>query len=105
MLSKLENIVLSYPKLKERIEKSSDPKKSKDKALKNLHEMKADFSLRSFKMFEKVLDATLPRLYDGINFYDNGYDLGQLKKDHCLVLVPNHQSHADYVAINYQFFK
>lgn len=105
MLSKLQKAVLSYPKLKERIEKSSDPKASKEKALKNLDEMKADFSKGYIGMMEKMLDGALPRLYDGINFNDNGRDLKELMKENSLVLVPNHQSHADYVAINYMFYK
>ena len=105
MLDKLQKTVLSYPKLKERIENSSDPKASKEKALKNLNEMKADFSKRYIGMMEKMFDATLPRLYDGINFNDNGRDLPELMKNNSIVLVPNHQSHADYVAINYMFYK
>jgi len=105
MLSKLQKTVLSYPKLKERIEKSSDPKASKDKALKNLDEMKADFSKGYIGMMEKMLDGALPRLYDGINFNEKGQDLKELMKENSLVLVPNHQSHADYMAINYKFYK
>ena len=101
----MQKTVLSYPKLKERIESSSDPIKSKDKALKNLEEMRADFSKTYFKTVEKMFDATLPRLYDGINFNDNGHNLGELMKHNSIVLVPNHQSHADYVAINYKFYK
>ncbi|EQC43175.1 1-acyl-sn-glycerol-3-phosphate acyltransferase [Bacteriovorax sp. DB6_IX] len=105
MLSKLQKTVLSYPKLKERIEKSSDSKGAKEKALKNLDEMKADFSKGYIGMMEKMLDGALPRLYDGINFNENGQNLKELMKENSLVLVPNHQSHADYVAINYKFYK
>jgi len=103
--SKLENIVLSYPKLKERIESRDKPNQERDKALKILDEIKADFSVTYIRGFEKLLDNTLPKLYDGIHFNDGGIDFKKLVKESCVVLVPNHQSHADYVAINYMFYK
>ncbi len=105
MFSTLEKNVLSYPKLKERIDRSDDPSKAKAKALKNLQEMKADFSERAIKLLEKGFDAALTTLYDGINFNENGVNLKELMKKGSVVLVPNHQSHADYVAINYKFYK
>ncbi|PIP94240.1 MAG: hypothetical protein COW00_03300 [Bdellovibrio sp. CG12_big_fil_rev_8_21_14_0_65_39_13] len=103
--SKLENIVLSYPKLKDRIESRDKPNQERDKALKILDEIKADFSVTYIRGFEKLLDSTLPKLYDGIHFNDGGIDFKKLVKESCVVLVPNHQSHADYVAINYMFYK
>lgn len=105
MLTDIQKTVLSYPKLKERIESSSDSIKARERALKNLDEMKADFSKTYLKSMEKMFDATLPRLYDGINFNENGHDLVKLMEKNSIVLVPNHQSHADYVAINYMFYK
>lgn len=103
--SKLENIVLSYPKLKDRIESRDKPNQEREKALKILDEIKADFSVTYIRGFEKLLDNTLPKLYDGIHFNDGGVDFKNLVKESCVVLVPNHQSHADYVAINYMFYK
>lgn len=103
--SQLENIVLSYPKLKERIETRDKPKLEREKALKNLEEIKADFSVTYIRGFERLLDNTIPKLYDGVHFNDGGIDFKKLVKDSCVVLVPNHQSHADYVAINYMFYK
>ncbi|MBP9681529.1 MAG: 1-acyl-sn-glycerol-3-phosphate acyltransferase [Bacteriovorax sp.] len=98
----MEEIVLSYHKIKDRIgEKEED----KEKVIKNLKEIRAELSLPFLKTFEKFLDASLSQLYDGINFNDNGYDLLALGKTNNIVLVPNHQSHADYVAINYVYFK
>jgi glycerol-3-phosphate O-acyltransferase len=100
-----EKIVLSYPKLKERIESREDSKAEREKAIKNLHEIRAEFSKTYIKSFQKLLDNTLPKLYDGINFSENGVDFKKLVKENSVVLVPNHQSHADYVAINYMVFK
>ncbi|MBC7712633.1 MAG: 1-acyl-sn-glycerol-3-phosphate acyltransferase [Rhizobacter sp.] len=98
----MEEIVLSYPKLKERIGRKDD---EKEKALKNLKEIRAELSLPFLKGFEKFLDASLSQLYDGINFNDNGQNLKDLSKHNNIVLVPNHQSHADYLVMNYVYFK
>lgn len=98
----MEEIVLSYPKLNARIAGKPD---DEEKALKNLKEIRAELSLPYLKAFEKFLDASLSQLYDGINFSDNGHNLKELSKINNVVLVPNHQSHADYVAINYVYFK
>jgi glycerol-3-phosphate O-acyltransferase len=98
----MEEIVLSYPKLRDRISNKEDEKL---KALKNLKEIRAELSLPFLRTFEKFLDTTLTQLYDGINFNDNDIDVKKLLENNNVVLVPNHQSHADYVAINYVYFK
>jgi glycerol-3-phosphate O-acyltransferase len=98
----MEDTVLSYHKLRDRIQNKPDDKL---KVLKNLKEIRAELSLPFLKTFEKFLDATLPQLYDGIHFYDNGLNLKEMSSNNNIVLVPNHQSHADYVAINYIYYK
>lgn len=98
----MEEIVLSYPKLKDRI---TNRPEDTDKALANLKEIRAELSLPFLKSFEKFLDTTLYQVYDGINFNDNGINILDLLPNNNVVLVPNHQSHADYVAINYVYFK
>ena len=98
----MEEIVLRYPKLRDRI---FNKEEDLDKVLKNLKEIRAELSLPFLKTFEKFLDASLSQLYDGINFNDNGCNLKELSLENNIVLVPNHQSHADYVAINYVYFK
>ncbi|MGZ3788221.1 MAG: 1-acyl-sn-glycerol-3-phosphate acyltransferase [Bacteriovorax sp.] len=100
----MEEIVLGYPKLRDRIN-GKGKEEEREKALKNLKEIRAELSIPFLKTFEKFLDASLSQLYDGINFNDNGHNLKELGQKNNLVLVPNHQSHADYVAINYVFFK
>lgn len=101
-MSDMRDTILSYPKIAQRLE--SRPA-DRSKVLRNLEEIRADYSKTYVKSFEKFLDATLPQLYDGINFNQNGVDFSQMVKERCVVLVPNHQSHADYVAINYMTFK
>ena len=104
-LTKMQKIVLGYPKLKQRIETRESPAKERDKTLKNLEEIKADFSPRASNGLLKVMDKTLPKLYDDINFDNSQVDVKNLLKDKSVVFVPNHQSHADYLAINYVFYK
>lgn len=98
----MEDIVLAYPKLRDRI---GSKEEDREKVIKNLKEIRAELSLPFLKTFEKFLDASLSQLYDGINFNDNGLNLKDLSLENNIVLVPNHQSHADYVAINYVYFK
>lgn len=94
--------VLEYPKLKERIEEKGI---SASKVGKLVNEIRADYSKTYVRSFEKLLDSTLPQLYDGINFNENGVDFKSLLEKKCVVLVPNHQSHADYVAMGYMIYK
>lgn len=98
----MEEIVLNYPKLRDRV---AGKEEDREKAIKNLKEIRAELSLTFLKGFEKFLDASLSQLYDGINFNDNGFNLKELSGKNNIVLVPNHQSHADYVAMNYVYFK
>jgi glycerol-3-phosphate O-acyltransferase len=98
----LEEIVLSYPKL---IERMNEKGIGKDKVLKNLNEIKAEFSKKYIKTFETILDSTLGKLYDGIYFNENKIEFAKLVEENSVVLVPNHQSHADYLAINYMVYK
>ena len=104
-MTKMQEVVLSYPKLHDRIESRDNSKAERERALKCLKEIAADFSETYIKSMEKMMDAALPRLYDGINFNEGDVDLAELTKQGSVVLVPNHQSHADYLAINYQVYK
>lgn len=96
-------IVLSYPKLAERLKsRPSDEKKVK----KIFQEIHGEFSPAIVKSASKFLDATFGKLYDGINLeIPEGMDFKKLKEKYSIILVPNHQSHADYVALTYCLFK
>ena len=101
----MEKTILGYPKLAARIESREDSEKERSKALKNLASIKAEFSPAAIKSFQKFLDTMLSKVYDKINFDHGGHDLKKLVEENNVVLVPNHQSHADYLAINYAFYK
>lgn len=100
---KRQKIVFSYSKLNERIK---NKKSEEEKAKKILREISDLASVSALRKFEHVLDMALPKLYDGINFVPApGMDFKKLIDENCVVLVPNHQSHADYIALNYSIFR
>ncbi len=97
------DIVLSYPKFAERLKgKPEDAQKIK-KLFKEIH---GEFSPRLVKTATTLIDATFLKLYDGVNIeLPDGMDFHKLKEENHIILVPNHQSHADYVALTYSMFK
>lgn len=97
------DVLLKYPKLAQRLsEKPEDAKKIK----KLFKEINGDFSQTVVKSTTKLIDSTFAKLYDGVNLeVPDGLDLKTLKEKFHVILVPNHQSHADYVALTYSIFK
>ena len=101
--NEMQSIVLSYPRLAQRLKGREE---ETAKALALLKEIAADFSPRLVKPLLKLLDWLTGVLYDGLNVEsEDGTDLGELVKNNSVVLVPNHQSHADYVALNYYVYR
>jgi glycerol-3-phosphate O-acyltransferase len=99
----MESIVLSYPRLKNRLK---GREKETAKAIDMLYEIAADFSPAAITPFNKILDFLVARLYDGINVeFEDDFKFEEVVKNNCVVVVPNHQSHADYVALNYIVYK
>src|SRR3989344_5988667 len=97
------DIVLTYPKLVERLQNKPEDAQKIKKLFKEIH---GEFSPTLVKSAAALLDATFLKLYDGVNLeVPPGMDFKKLKEDHHIILVPNHQSHADYVALTYSMFK
>ncbi|MGE3610075.1 MAG: 1-acyl-sn-glycerol-3-phosphate acyltransferase [Bacteriovoracaceae bacterium] len=98
-----QTIVFSYPKLAERLRlKPEDAPKAK----KIFEEIHGEFSPTIVKSAMTFLEATFLKLYDGVNLeIPPDVDFEELRKKYHIVLVPNHQSHADYVALTYVIFK
>ncbi len=95
----IEKIVLSYPELNQYI---GDNAFERSKVLANLKEIKAEYSPSFVKKMGSFLDMPFSKLYDGINLnVAPNVDIERLAKEKCLIFVPNHQSHADYLALNY----
>lgn len=97
------NIVLTYPKLQERLALRPDEITKVKKIFKEIH---GDFSPTVVHSASKIIDATFLKLYDGVNLeIKEGTKFAELQEKYHIVLVPNHQSHADYVAMTYSMFK
>lgn len=95
--------VLLYPKLQERLKSHPEDRAKIQKLFKEIH---GEFSPMVVKSATTFIDATFRKLYDGINLeVPEGMDFKELQKKYHIVLVPNHQSHADYVALTYSMYK
>jgi glycerol-3-phosphate O-acyltransferase len=94
--------VVSYPKLAERLEANPG---EKDRVKKLVKEIAGDFNPDVVRSYVKLVDATFAKLYDGVSFdVPENFDLKALSEDNHIILVPNHQSHADYIALTYVIF-
>lgn len=95
--------VLTYPKLVERLQQQPEDAQKIKKLFKEIH---GEFSPTLVKTAAAFIDATFLKLYDGVNIeLPPGMDFHKLRENHHIILVPNHQSHADYVALTYSMFK
>jgi glycerol-3-phosphate O-acyltransferase len=95
--------VLNYPKLQERLATRPEDLPKIKKLFKEIH---GEFSPTVVKSTVALIDQSFAKLYDGVNLEIHpGTDFHDLKKKNHIVLVPNHQSHADYVALTYSMYK
>ncbi len=103
VLNEIFECVLEYPKVKEIL--NEDPSQ-KERIKKNLKEIAADYKSSSILFIKKTLDVILEKIYDDINLnVPEGLDFKKLCDENNVVMVPNHQSHADYLAINWMTLK
>ena len=99
-----ENVVLSYPKLADWVQSRSDPDLERRKAIKIMREIAANCSEPALDAVCRFLNKLFSKFYDKIDFDTGDFDREEYRND-CVVLVPNHQSHADYLALNLNFFR
>lgn len=98
-MDEIVKIALTYEKLVERIAGRESERK---KALSILDEIKAELSEDTIKMFGKAIDYSVAKVYDGVNLeLPPNMDIKKLASENHVILVPNHQSHADYVSLSY----
>lgn len=103
VLDEVYKIVCSYEKVKKHLEIKPDDKK---KICKHIDEIKGGYSRKAVSTLESFLNKTFVKLYDGVNLeVPKGFDLAECLKEYHVVLCPNHQSHADYIAIQYVLFR
>jgi len=101
--TEMNECVLLYPKIQ--VILKDDPSQE-ERILKYLKEIAADYKASSILVIRKSLDVILDKIYDDINFnVPEGLDFKQMCLENNVVLVPNHQSHADYLAINWMTLK
>lgn len=94
---------LLYPKLSARLNEKPEERERVRKLFQEIH---GEFSPTLVKSAMKFLEATFLKLYDGVNLeIPRGMDFRDLKEKYHLILVPNHQSHADYIALTYCIYK
>ena len=97
------DIVFSYDKVKDYLKKHPDDEK---KMISCIDEIKGAYSDVAISALETFLDKTFVKLYDGINLeVPEDFDLNSVVNDYHVILCPNHQSHADYIAIQYVLYK
>lgn len=103
MQSDVLDIVASYPKLAARLAERPQERARMEKLVA---EINGDYSPAMVKTLATMIENTFLKLYDGIQLdMAKGVDLVALRETHHIVLVPNHQSHADYVALSYIIWK
>ena len=102
-MSEVNQVVLSYEKVRKHLEQAPQ---DKDKILSMVDEIKGDYRFGLVGAGAKFIDQTFMRLYEGVTLdVPEGFDIKELQEKYHLILVPNHQSHADYVALQYIMFK
>ncbi len=96
-------IVCSYEKVKNHLKDKPNDKKV---ICKHIDEIKGGYSKKAVTALETFLDKTFVKLYDGVNLeVPEGFSLKDTLDNYHVVLCPNHQSHADYIAIQYVLYK
>ncbi len=91
--------ILSYERLAKRLESKPNDKK---RTIEIIKEIRSNFSPRVTSALAKILKITFAKLYHNISFVTpKDLNLIEFSKTHNVILIPNHQSHADYVALTY----
>ena len=102
-MKEIYEIIFSYEKVKDHLDNKPEDKKL---VIKYIEEIKGDYSKKVLSAMETFLDKTFVKLYDGFNVdVPEGFNLDETLSNYHVVLCPNHQSHADYLALQYIFYK
>ena len=102
-MDEILDIVFSYEKVREYLKKHPN---DKSKIIDIVKEIKGDYSENVVGFASKLIDKTFKKLYDGFELeLPKNFDIKEYQKKYHLILVPNHQSHADYIALQYILYK
>ncbi len=95
--------IFEYSKLKDYL--SAHPTERK-KIHKIYNEIAATYTPSFVEKMAGFFDATFAKLYDDVSLQSqDDMDIVKLSKETHLILVPNHQSYADFLGISYAFYK
>lgn len=96
-------LVLEYPKLVKYLEQNPTEVHKVSDLVDEIH---GNFNVKMMDYVAKLLESTFLKLYDSIDLgVPDQFDLHDLYQKYHIVFVPNHQSHADYLALNYLLYK
>jgi glycerol-3-phosphate O-acyltransferase len=93
--------IFEYPKLKDYLKDNPATEKQVHKIY---NEIAAEYTPSFVAKMSTLFDATFAKLYDDVSLQTD-VDIVKLSKDTHLILVPNHQSYADFLGISYAFYK
>ncbi|WP_111657074.1 glycerol-3-phosphate 1-O-acyltransferase PlsB [Isoalcanivorax indicus] len=105
----LVNTLLDSAPVREVIRKAADEagepyEKHEAHARRYAMEIAADYSHTVIRFLEVVLEWVWNRLYSGLRAY-NMDTLQRIARDHEVIYVPCHRSHADYLLLSYLVYK
>lgn len=102
-MENIYDIVCEFEKVKTHLD--SHPE-DKGEVIKLVDEIKGDYQDSMLSVMETFMDKTFVKLYDGFNLdLPPDFDLLKTLENYHVVICPNHQSHADYIALQYIFYK
>lgn len=102
-MKEVYDVVLAYEKVKNHLEHCPN---DKNKILKMIDEISGNYKTSVVGATATFLDKTFLKLYDGVNLkLPEGFNIREMQKKYHIILVPNHQSHADYIALQYILYK
>lgn len=102
-MKEVYDVVLSYEKVRNHLAQCPN---DKNKILKMIDEISGNYKTSVVGATASFLDKTFLKLYDGVNLkLPEGFNIREMQKKYHIILVPNHQSHADYIALQYILYK
>ncbi len=97
------DIVLNFEKVQSHLKVYPQDEKKVSAFIK---EIQGDYNTKVLGAMEKLIDVSFKKLYDGVQLQSpEGFSLKETIESYHVILVPNHQSHADYMALQYIFYK
>lgn len=101
---KITQWILSSEQTKKFLMHSEQPEKTKHQIEKYIREIAANYKYSFLRAAEKLFDFVWTKVFTGIRV--RNYDkVERLIKDNCVIWMPCHRSHFDYLLLNYLLFK